>query len=159
MIFRAGIAVQRPIAGAEAAKVYHGINRGEGGDYSLVLGENCRGIEPGRSQRNWWALQDLNLGPMDYESTALTAELRAPKSLRASGIRILTVLRGSEEKRGGYSLLFLLLGISLKSDSLAAFAFIYMQAGNREKDWTKLPKFKDMALKPVVFLSLKLVFK
>ena len=24
-----------------------------------------------------WALQDLNLGPMDYESTALTAELRA----------------------------------------------------------------------------------
>ena len=26
---------------------------------------------------NWWALQDLNLGPMDYESTALTAELRA----------------------------------------------------------------------------------
>jgi hypothetical protein len=25
----------------------------------------------------WWALQDLNLGPMDYESTALTAELRA----------------------------------------------------------------------------------
>src|SRR5579864_7731017 len=26
---------------------------------------------------NWWARQDLNLGPMDYESTALTAELRA----------------------------------------------------------------------------------
>ena len=26
---------------------------------------------------NVWALQDLNLGPMDYESTALTAELRA----------------------------------------------------------------------------------
>jgi hypothetical protein len=26
---------------------------------------------------HWWALQDLNLGPMDYESTALTAELRA----------------------------------------------------------------------------------
>jgi hypothetical protein len=26
---------------------------------------------------SWWALQDLNLGPMDYESTALTAELRA----------------------------------------------------------------------------------
>lgn len=25
----------------------------------------------------WWARQDLNLGPMDYESTALTAELRA----------------------------------------------------------------------------------
>ena len=25
----------------------------------------------------WWALEDSNLGPMDYESTALTAELRA----------------------------------------------------------------------------------
>jgi hypothetical protein len=25
----------------------------------------------------WWALQDLNLGPTDYESAALTAELRA----------------------------------------------------------------------------------
>jgi integrase len=30
----------------------------------------------------WWARQDLNLGPMDYESTALTAELRALKDLR-----------------------------------------------------------------------------
>ena len=27
--------------------------------------------------RKWWARKDLNLGPMDYESTALTAELRA----------------------------------------------------------------------------------
>src|SRR5437870_7839182 len=26
----------------------------------------------------WWARQDLNLGPTDYESAALTAELRAP---------------------------------------------------------------------------------
>jgi hypothetical protein len=26
---------------------------------------------------SWWARKDLNLGPMDYESTALTAELRA----------------------------------------------------------------------------------
>ena len=35
-----------------------------------------------KARRNsWWALQDLNLGPMDYESTALTAELRAqPKA-------------------------------------------------------------------------------
>ena len=31
----------------------------------------------------WWALQDLNLGPIDYESTALTAELRARKGLLA----------------------------------------------------------------------------
>ena len=26
----------------------------------------------------WWARQDLNLGPTDYESAALTAELQAP---------------------------------------------------------------------------------
>jgi hypothetical protein len=30
-----------------------------------------------RFGRLWWARQDSNLGPMDYESTALTAELRA----------------------------------------------------------------------------------
>src|SRR3989442_1028793 len=29
-------------------------------------------------QRGWWARQDSNLGPTDYESAALTAELRAP---------------------------------------------------------------------------------
>ena len=29
--------------------------------------------------QGWWALQDLNLGPTDYESAALTAELRAPR--------------------------------------------------------------------------------
>ena len=28
--------------------------------------------------QKWWARQDLNLGPTDYESAALTAELRAP---------------------------------------------------------------------------------
>jgi hypothetical protein len=34
------------------------------------------------SQKNsWWARQDLNLGPTDYESAALTAELRALVSL------------------------------------------------------------------------------
>jgi hypothetical protein len=31
----------------------------------------------------WWARKDLNLGPMDYESTALTAELRA-RSVKSS---------------------------------------------------------------------------
>ena len=30
---------------------------------------------------SWWARQDLNLGPTDYESAALTAELRAPPVL------------------------------------------------------------------------------
>src|SRR5579859_1503843 len=29
----------------------------------------------------WWARQDLNLGPTDYESAALTAELRAPPQI------------------------------------------------------------------------------
>src|SRR5208283_3814441 len=36
---------------------------------------------PGWTVRNWWARQDLNLGPTDYESAALTAELRAPRLL------------------------------------------------------------------------------
>ena len=31
----------------------------------------------GYLKSDWWALQDLNLGPTDYESAALTAELRA----------------------------------------------------------------------------------
>jgi hypothetical protein len=31
-----------------------------------------------RFLERWWARQDLNLGPTDYESAALTAELRAP---------------------------------------------------------------------------------
>ncbi len=29
---------------------------------------------------NWWARKDLNLEPTDYESAALTVELRAPQS-------------------------------------------------------------------------------
>ena len=35
-------------------------------------------IEKSGDVRSWWARQDLNLGPTDYESAALTAELRAP---------------------------------------------------------------------------------
>jgi hypothetical protein len=37
----------------------------------------ARRLVLGGGADNWWARQDLNLGPMDYESTALTAELRA----------------------------------------------------------------------------------
>ena len=32
------------------------------------------------SRLGWWARQDLNLRPMDYESTALTAELQAHRT-------------------------------------------------------------------------------
>src|SRR3979490_2721363 len=38
-----------------------------------------------RDTQFWWARKDLNLGPMDYESTALTAELRARSSLVRGG--------------------------------------------------------------------------
>jgi hypothetical protein len=38
-------------------------------DWLKVVTQHVTGI--------WWARKDLNLGPMDYESTALTAELRA----------------------------------------------------------------------------------
>jgi hypothetical protein len=36
-------------------------------------------VNPGNNQESliWWALKDLNLRPTDYESAALTAELRA----------------------------------------------------------------------------------
>ena len=40
----------------------------------------------------WWARKDLNLGPMDYESTALTAELRALQQLTAGRKRVVSVL-------------------------------------------------------------------
>ncbi len=36
----------------------------------------------------WWARQDLNLGPTDYESAALTAELRAPRRVTSNLIYI-----------------------------------------------------------------------
>jgi hypothetical protein len=36
---------------------------------------------------SWWALQDLNLGPIDYESTALTAELRALRTATSASRR------------------------------------------------------------------------
>ena len=42
-----------------------------------------------RDTQFWWARKDLNLGPMDYESTALTAELRA---LRQRNLSILQYL-------------------------------------------------------------------
>jgi hypothetical protein len=34
-------------------------------------------MSPDCTEKIWWARQDLNLGPTDYESAALTAELRA----------------------------------------------------------------------------------
>jgi hypothetical protein len=40
--------------------------------------QNTDASEAARTLENkWWARQDLNLGPTDYESAALTAELQA----------------------------------------------------------------------------------
>jgi hypothetical protein len=39
-----------------------------------LLVEKKKGFVP---WKRWWARKDLNLGPRDYESPALTAELRA----------------------------------------------------------------------------------
>jgi hypothetical protein len=36
---------------------------------------------------NWWARQDLNLGPTDYESAALTAELQARNRINIADLR------------------------------------------------------------------------
>jgi hypothetical protein len=46
-----------------------------------------------RSQICWWARQDLNLGPTDYESAALTAELRARASQDTTRERIRAAIR------------------------------------------------------------------
>ena len=40
--------------------------------------EERQGLSRRCTNKTWWARQDLNLRPMDYESTALTAELQAP---------------------------------------------------------------------------------
>src|SRR5882757_10460824 len=49
---------------------------GEQGHHRVVRGA----IEPTRmdERKTWWARRDSNPGPRDYESPALTAELRAP---------------------------------------------------------------------------------
>ena len=49
----------------------------------------------------WWARQDLNLGPTDYESAALTAELRARGPSR--GATIGTLYRRKMKTAGGGS--------------------------------------------------------
>jgi hypothetical protein len=38
-------------------------------------------------QVSWWARQDLNLGPTDYESAALTAELQARNRINIADLR------------------------------------------------------------------------
>ena len=45
-----------------------------------ILGRQSAGVQLASHSAGdceWWARQDLNLGPTDYESAALTAELRA----------------------------------------------------------------------------------
>src|SRR5271170_5855010 len=59
------------------------ITRDEAECTTLVLGgypcsrDILLPMSPGWTEHSWWARQDLNLGPTDYESAALTAELRA----------------------------------------------------------------------------------
>ena len=40
-----------------------------------------------QSGKGWWARRDSNPGPRDYESPALTAELRALKDFRELGFQ------------------------------------------------------------------------
>ena len=47
----------------------------------------------------WWARQDLNLGPTDYESAALTAELRARRALNILYRKKLTYTIDPDEHR------------------------------------------------------------
>src|SRR5712691_7533725 len=42
---------------------------------------------PASAGEGWWARQDSNLGPTDYEPAALTAELRARETLGGNPLR------------------------------------------------------------------------
>ena len=58
--------------------------------------ECCRaGCCPFRCRNKWWALQDSNLQPTDYESAALTIELRALLGSRPPATRIGPLSPGS----------------------------------------------------------------
>jgi hypothetical protein len=50
----------------------------------------------------WWARQDLNLGPTDYESAALTAELQA-RTFRHITLKKVNAHAGPAEQRSGSS--------------------------------------------------------
>ncbi len=45
------------------------------GEFSsqLYYPSDLKGKNKAFGVKNWWAHQDLNLGPIDYESTALTS--------------------------------------------------------------------------------------
>jgi hypothetical protein len=55
---------------------------------------------PGRTIGDWWARQDLNLGPTDYESAALTAELRAPPQYNIVQRKVSAAQRPPEKSSG-----------------------------------------------------------
>jgi hypothetical protein len=52
----------------------------------------------GTRKDGWWARQDSNLGPIDYEPTALTAELRARTSFYSKGCRSSDLIRTQPPK-------------------------------------------------------------
>jgi hypothetical protein len=49
-------------------------------------------MSPSWTIEEWWARQDLNLGPTDYESAALTAELQARNRVNIGDLRYLKFL-------------------------------------------------------------------
>src|SRR5215813_3603605 len=54
-----------------------------------------------RKNGDWWARQDLNLGPTDYESAALTAELQArPQTQSSTAVRSRTGAAEAKKKSG-----------------------------------------------------------
>ena len=57
------------------ASRYYVLSQSESGFAPVVGVEPKRGVY--HTANVWWALKDLNLRPTDYESAALTAELRA----------------------------------------------------------------------------------
>jgi hypothetical protein len=54
----------------------------------------------GYALKAWWARQDSNLRPKDYESPALTAAPRAREKYQVSGIPVLRDTEESERETG-----------------------------------------------------------
>src|SRR6516165_4989911 len=70
----------------EAVELESRTNRRQFGAIRIELG-NLR-----LCRTAWWAREDSNLQPSGYEPLALTIELRAPKTTRAKGQAVSTIL-------------------------------------------------------------------
>src|SRR5215471_12761681 len=107
------------------------------------------------TENKWWARQDSNLGPTDYESAALTAELRARTYIiiyrvlftRRSG-RAAIVWDPALRRHLGHSLPFLLLRRSYRlrpvprTDSFRFHADVYTGRSIARRAYKEIRAFR-----------------